>query len=209
MSAIPYILPFLVFAVFTYLGSLSGFSPVLTYTLKTVATGGCLLFFWGRFKKEISFRLDLPAIMTGIFIFFIWILLENHYPKLGSSQTAFYPGNLGQDTFIFFLAVRLLGATLVVPVMEELFWRSFALRFLIDTKFTRVPLGTFTWFSFVFVSVAFGLEHHRWLPGILAGLAYSLLLYRSRNLFSPIQSHAVTNFLLGLYVINTGHWQYW
>jgi hypothetical protein len=92
--------------------------------------------------------------------------------------------------------------------MEELFWRSFALRFVIDSKIRSVQLGTFTWFSFILVSLAFGFEHHRWLPGILAGMAYAALLYRTRNLFSPILAHAVTNFLLSIYVFGTAQWQY-
>jgi uncharacterized protein len=107
---------------------------------------------------------------------------------------------------IFF---RMFGAVLVVPVMEEIFWRSFALRVLIDHDFKKVPVGRFTWFSFIAVSVAFGFAHHQWLPGIIAGLVYAAVLYRTKNLFSPILSHAVTNLLLGLYVLWSGEWHYW
>jgi CAAX prenyl protease-like protein len=103
----------------------------------------------------------------------------------------------------------LIGATLIIPVVEELFWRSFALRFLIKPDFKSVTLGQFTWFSFLVVSIAFGFEHHRWLPGIVAGMVYAGVLYRSRNLFSPIQAHATTNFLLGIYVIATKQWHFW
>ena len=72
-----------------------------------------------------------------------------------------------QGPYVYILASHLFGAVLVVPVMEELFWRSFALRFLININFTRYALGTFTWFSYIFVSIAFGMGHHRWLPGKL------------------------------------------
>ena len=108
-----------------------------------------------------------------------------------------------------FLAFRLAGAAIVIPLAEELFWRSFALRFLEKSAFKSIPLGQFSWFSFILVSLAFGLEHHRWLPGIIAGLAYAGLLYRTKNLFSPILSHAVTNLLLGVYVLSTGRWEFW
>ena len=106
----------------------------------------------------------------------------------------------------FFYAFHLAGAALVVPLAEELFYRSFALRLLIRSDFQSVPLDRFSWFGFIVVSLAFGFEHHRWLPGVVAGMAYAGVLYRTKNLFSPIQSHAVTNLLLGIYVLVTGQW---
>lgn len=206
---IPHILPFAFFALITYLGPLLGLSPVLTYPVKTVIVGGSLAFFWRRFAREISWRMDWTALVGGVFVFLVWILLEGYYPQLGS-QEGMNPSTFGsQGSLAFFVTFRLIGAVLMVPIMEELFWRSFALRFLIDTNFTSVNLGTFTWFSFLAVSLAFGLEHHRWLPGIVAGLVYALLLYRTKNLFSPILSHAVTNLLLGVYVLWSGKWMYW
>jgi CAAX prenyl protease-like protein len=93
--------------------------------------------------------------------------------------------------------------------MEELFWRSFLLRYLIQPDFRRVPLGTFTWSSFIISVALFGVEHNQWFAGIVAGLLYTLLLYRSRSLSSCILAHAVTNFLLGMYVLITQEWQYW
>lgn len=208
LAAIPYILPFFLFAAITYLGPLLSLSPVLIYPLKTVVTGGCLFAFWKTLREEIVFRMDWPAVIAGILVFFIWIIIEGQYPQLGSS-TSFNPTSLDTGAYLTYTGFHLLGSFLIVPVMEEVFWRSFALRFLIDSRFTAVPLGTFTWFSFIIVSVAFGLEHHRWLPGIIAGLVYALVLYRTKNLFSPILAHVVTNFLLAVYVIGSDSWHFW
>ncbi|MGM0682289.1 MAG: CAAX prenyl protease-related protein [Thermodesulfobacteriota bacterium] len=206
MAAVPYILPFFIFALLTLLGPPLELSPLLVYPLKTVLTGGALLFFRKTLRKEITFRMDWPAVGAGILVFLIWIIPEGHYPQLGGPAASFNPAG---GAFLLYLVFHLLGSSLVVPVMEEVFWRSFALRFLIDNKFTAVPLGKFTWFSFILVSIAFGFEHHRWLPGIMAGLAYALVLYRTKNLFSPILAHGVTNFLLAVYVITTGSWHFW
>jgi hypothetical protein len=107
---------------------------------------------------------------------------------------------------IFF---RLLGAVIVVPIFEELFWRSFALRWLIDENFSAVPIGTFTWFSASAVILAFGFEHHRWLAGIFAGLLYHALLYYKKDLSACVIAHAVTNLLLGIYVLLTQQWSFW
>lgn len=181
----------------------------LVYPIKTIAVLALLIIFWPRIKGEIRPFMDMNAILAGIAAFILWIGLEGRYPMIGTPQ-GFNPHDHAQEAWGWVLAgIRLTGAALVVPVMEELFWRSFALRFLINSAFTRIPLGTFSWFSFVFVSVAFGLEHHRWLPGILTGLLYALMLYQKKNLFSPILAHGVTNLLLGIYVLANQAWIFW
>jgi CAAX prenyl protease-like protein len=106
-------------------------------------------------------------------------------------------------------AIRLFGAVIVVPVMEELFWRSFLIRYLVTPTFTMVPLGTFTPLSFGATVVLFGLEHHLWLAGMLAGAAYNLILYKTRRLWPCILAHALTNLLLGIHVLRTGEWHWW
>ena len=97
----------------------------------------------------------------------------------------------------------------IVPVMEELFWRSFLMRYLINQDFRSVPMGAFTWFSFMGVAILFGLEHHRVIVGIIAGLLYNLLLIRQKKLKGAILAHGVTNLGLGIYVLLTGSWMFW
>jgi CAAX prenyl protease-like protein len=93
--------------------------------------------------------------------------------------------------------------------MEEIFWRSFMLRYVITSDFTSVRIGTFTLTSFLICAVLFGLEHNLLLAGIMAGAVYSLLLYWTKSIFQCVLAHAVTNLALGLYVLQTGHWQFW
>ena len=205
---IPYVLPFFLFAFFTVLGPKISLTQSIIYPLKTTVVAICLLIFLPKWKKEIHITMDWPAILAGIIVFGLWIGLEGIVFQVGEPK-GFNPYQISPDWSSVLIGFRLLGAVLIVPIMEELFWRSFALRFLIETRFNTLPLGTFSWFSFIMVSIAFGLEHHRWLPGIIAGLAYALLLYRTKNLFSPILSHAVTNLLLGLYILITSQWKFW
>jgi hypothetical protein len=105
--------------------------------------------------------------------------------------------------------VRLLGSSLVVPVMEELFWRSFLRRYLINPDFRSIPMGAFTWFSFVGTAVLFGLEHHRVLVGVIAGVLYGLLLVYQKNLKGVVLAHGVTNLGLGIYIMVTRNWMFW
>jgi CAAX prenyl protease-like protein len=52
-------------------------------------------------------------------------------------------------------------------------------------------------------------EHSLWAAGILAGLAYGWLYMKTNNLWVPILAHAVTNGMLGLWVLHTGQWTFW
>lgn len=204
----PHVLPFAVFALFTIAASLLPLPKGLIYPAKTVLTGLCLVWAWKGFKEEIRFRFSGTAVLAGILVFVLWIALDPLYPHLGGST--FNPHEEASGPWIYLLiAFRLMGATLVVPVMEEVFWRSFGLRFIIHSDFQAVPLGRFSWYSFLGITLLFGFEHHRWLAGILAGAVYAGLLYRSKNLSDPILSHAVTNLLLGIYVLSTQSWSFW
>ena len=207
-SYIPYVFPFALFAVCIYAGPLFKVSQIFMYSIKTVLVGSSLVYFWNVYKEEIRFSINWLPIISGIFVFFIWVFFEGMYPKIGHSEFNPYIYASGYGVY-YIITFRLIGATLVVPLMEELFWRSFALRFIIKSDFKSVPLGQFSWFSFILISILFGLEHERWLVGIFAGMVYSAVLYRSKNLFDPILSHGVTNFLLGVYVLSTGQWSFW
>ncbi|MCK5311634.1 MAG: CAAX prenyl protease-related protein [Desulfobacteraceae bacterium] len=206
---LPYITPFALFALLSYFGCLSVIPEAYVYPVKAIVTTIVLVFIWKYVKNEVCFEFDLIAVIGGIIVFLFWTGLEGVYPLIGN-PIGFNPWELSSGSFVYILIVfRLFGASLVVPIIEELFWRSFALRFLIDTNFLNIRPGTFSVFSFILVSISFGFEHYRWLPGILAGFVYALCYYRTRNLFSPILAHAVTNLLLGIYVLWSGHWSFW
>ncbi len=174
----------------------------------TMLVAFSLYCFRKAYQEEVRFSLDWLSILAGFLVFAIWILPEGLYPKVGHSEFNPYAHATGYGVYVL-IGFRLIGAVLVVPLMEELFWRSFALRFLINSDFKCVPLGQFTWFSFLLGSTAYGFEHHRWLVGIIAGMVYVGVFYRSKNLFSPILSHAITKLLLGTYVLLTSQWYFW
>ena len=205
---IPYVFPFVLFAVCIYSGPLFNIPQGILYPIKTVLVASSLIYFWNAYKQEIRFSFSWLPVIAGILVFFIWILPEGMYPQIGHSEFNPYKHASGYGVHVV-IAFRLLGATLVVPLMEELFWRSFALRFAIKSDFKSVPIGQFSWFSFIFISILFGIEHQRWLVGIFAGMIYSGVLYRRKNLFDPILSHAITNSLLGIYVLSTHQWSFW
>ena len=184
------------------------------YVLKTVTVGILLWIFRHRYKSDLACCLSLFEVLVsvalGLAVLIIWIKGDGLLPFVGKNSGfnpfAYAGSGLGAGLLIFF---RLLGAALVVPIMEELFWRAFLMRYLINPHFDSVPMGTFTWFSFISVAVVFGLEHHRVVEGIIAGMIYGLIVVWQKRLTGAIIAHATTNLGLGIYVLLTGSWQFW
>lgn len=184
------------------------------YPVKTLSVALVLVLLLPRYH-EISLR-DLArysrttlSILTGLAVFVMWINMDWPIGTLGN-PTGFNPHLFTNDFTRTFLSItRISGAVVVVPVMEELFWRSFLVRYLIDQDFSKVPLGRFTWKSFLVSTALFGLEHDLFLAGMMAGAAYNMLLCHTRSLAQCIVAHAVTNLALGIFVLQTGKWNFW
>ena len=100
---------------------------------------------------------------------------------------------------------------IIVPIVEELFWRGFLLRYCIREDFENVPFGTFSWRSFLIISVAFCFEHTPpdWPAALVTSALYNIVAYKTRSLRACVIAHAVTNLLLGLYVLKTQQWGFW
>ena len=108
------------------------------------------------------------------------------------------------------LALRTLRAVIIVPIVEELFWRAWLMRWLISADFRKIPLGTYTAASFWLAAILFGSEHGSyWDVGIIAGVIYNWWMVRTKSLGDLILTHAVTNLCLSVYVISAGKWEYW
>lgn len=211
---IPYVVPFVLFLLLTEAGRFFPAAAPYLYILKTVLVGSLLWLWRDKYRADFTSGLSLGEIMTAVFcglvVLIIWIVPEKFLFQVGQS-TAFNPYALGQSqaAAIGFITVRLFGSSIVVPVMEELFWRSFLMRYLIDPKFRSVPMGAFTWLSFTGTAVLFGLEHHRVIVGIIAGVLYGGLLLYQKNLKGVIIAHGVTNLGLGIYIVVTKSWIFW
>lgn len=186
---------------------------VWLYLAKVVIVTGVLVAFRTPWKDiRLKANVLVPAVLVGLAVFVQWILLDKAipYPHQGD--------RISLDPFtaievpalrLLFLTARFYGLVLMVPVMEELFWRSFLLRYLTDSDFTKLPVGAFSWKSFSFVAIAFGLAHSEWLVAIICACAYALLLRQTRSLFACIVAHGTTNLALGIYVLVTHDWVYW
>lgn len=209
----PRILPLAVFVILTVgQGQLGATSAYWLYLVKTVV-GAWLIWETLPYVPELRWAVSWEAIVVGVAVWAAWVGLDGLYPRLSTPEGQWNPFKEfgpGSGTAWFYAGVRLLGSTIVVPPLEEVFYRSFLYRYFVRINFLTMPLGQFHALSFVVTSGIFGLMHpDRWVAGILCGLAYQGLAVRKNRLGDAMTAHGVTNLLLGLWVIWKGDWSFW
>lgn len=220
--AVPYVAPMFGFMLLTtfegYLPKPSGATYSSWYPLAysaKVAAVAVLVWMCRSTWRDLAPRASasglLLAVVLGLAVTGVWVSLDGRYPDLPmmGKRTAFDPRVLTPATRAGFITVRLIGLVLLVPLMEELFWRSFLMRWVIDQDFTKVPVGRVTPLAAAVTSGCFALAHPEWLPALLTGLAWAWLVHHTKSLRACVISHAVANLALGVYVIATGHWKFW
>lgn len=150
----------------------------------------------------------LLAVLVGVLLFWLWIHLDHGWMTVGQPGAGFIPLDHGQLDPALTL-IRLAGAVLVVPLVEELFWRSLVMRWLDQHDFLGLAPARISLRAVLASSLVFGFAHQLWLAGLLAGLVYALLYQHTQRLWTAVLAHAATNLSLGLWVIATASWQYW
>jgi exosortase E/protease (VPEID-CTERM system) len=205
--ATAYLAPFLAILVTTMItGALTAGFDVL-YPLRVVAAAA-VLWWCRRAYTELRWSWSWQPFALGLAVFVLWIALVPSGIGEPSSLREGLAG-LAPEWAALWLIFRIAGATLTVPLAEELAFRGFLLRRLQSPEWHELPPGRFSWMSLLISSLLFGLMHGSWLAGTLAGLAYAVAVYRRGNLLDASLAHATTNALLAGYVLATGAWAMW
>lgn len=209
------VVPFVLIATFAFLrGPDSGEYRYWLYLAEMLVGLWCICEM-RSLVPEMRFAVSWEAVAVGIFVFVVWIGLDPYYHKfsfLGDRQNPWNPFKQYGDGAAmgwFFVAVRTFGSALVVPPIEEAFFRSFLYRYFVRLDFMDMPFNRLHWLSLVVTSVIFGFLHYEWLAGTLCGLSYQWLVLRKNRLGDAMTAHAITNFLLGIWVVRDGAWQFW
>jgi hypothetical protein len=199
--------------------------------LQTVLCGALLIRWWPRYEMRRPCGVFI-SLAIGAGVFFLWIGLQawlEHVVNSGGAGAAitrlfqwigfgaprvegfnprFFSSSAANALSVGLRFVRLVA---VVPLLEEIFWRGFLLRWLIDPNFETVPFGTYRPGAFAITTIGFCLEHRTpdWPAALLTGMLYNLVAIRTKSLSACVLAHALTNLLLGLYVMRTGQWGFW
>jgi CAAX prenyl protease-like protein len=160
----------------------------------------------------------LSSTLMGVAVFVVWVAPDLLFPGyrehwlfrnafLGAAANGAPDAVRGNPVFLLFRAA---GSALLVPVVEELFWRAWLMRRLIAHDFEKVPLGAYSAQSFWLTALLFASEHGAyWDVGLAAGIAYNWWMVRTRSLADCVLAHAVTNGCLAVYVLAAGQWHFW
>jgi uncharacterized protein len=217
-----YLGPFVVFMALLALGELvSHFGDGLAswplaepkywiFPLQTVLCGVLLIWWW----RSYDFRWNrgwLVGVAAGLFVLGVWVSpqwLFGADARVGGFDPWFFGGG---TAFRWNVIGRVLRLVVVVPLVEELFWRGFLLRHLIRDPFHEIPFGTLNWRAFIAVALLFALAHWGpdfW-PALATGAIYNLVATFTRSLAACVIAHATTNLLLGVYIYRTQQWGFW
>jgi hypothetical protein len=172
-----------------------------------------LIWFWRSYRElelpaAVGYAQWLLAAAVGFFVFVVWVGFDQDWAVFSRTK-GFTPVLPGGGTDWTWGIVRLLGFALIVPVMEELFWRSLVLRWIDRHDFLTLAPREVSWRAFLITTALFAVEHERWFAGAVAGAAYNWLYMRTGNLWVPVAAHAITNGILGIWILYTGRWEFW
>ncbi len=217
--------PFVIFLLLTAAQGQFGPASAYWFYLAKTLVGLWLIFEIRSHVAEMRWAFSWEAVAVGIGIFAVWVGINGEWTtqnslwlKLGlahapkTAPAAWNPNiQFGTSSALawLFIVTRILGSTFIVPPLEEIFYRSFLYRYIASQNFLSVPLNRFLPIPFFVTALAFGLSHNEWLAGIICGAAYQWLVLRKNRLGDAMTAHAITNFLLGIWIVWRGAWQFW
>ena len=215
-STLAWVGPFAVFMVWL---ALDKYLPIANPAKELLRDGVLIAAIFGFARRLVPTTAPywLPSIGLGLAVFVVWIAPDALIPGW-RSQWLFQNSVTGHITTSIppaeltplMLALRLGRAALLVPIIEELFWRGWLPRWLQNSQFARIPLGQYTSFAFWTTAVLFAAEHGPfWEVGLVCGIIYNWWMRRTRSLGDLMLVHGVTNLALSVYVIATGRWTFW
>jgi len=204
--------PFVIFILLTVAQSMFGDAGQYWVYIAKSLVGAWLIWEMRGLVPEMRWNFSTEAFAIGVAVLIMWIGIDGLYPHLSADRKPPNPYlQFGEHSPLATLAIvgHILGMTLIVPPLEEVFFRSFLYRYFVRTDFENMPLNRFHPTSFIVTSVIFGFEHNEWLSGILCGFAFQWLVINKNRLGDAIAAHAITNFLLGLWIVCSRQWHFW
>jgi CAAX prenyl protease-like protein len=215
--AAPWVAPFLYFVLCLALLPKLGLPPRLELGFWLLSGLACV---WVFSRRVVRWRAITPwaSAAVGVAVFVIWIAPDTLWPQwrshwmftnsiFGQARSSLTQEALRDPVALLLRTAR---AAVLVPVVEELFWRGWMMRWIQNPDFERVALGAWQPRAFWITAALFALEHGSyWDVGLLAGAAYNAWMVRTRNLADLVLAHAVTNSCLCAWVLTTGRFEYW
>ena len=181
------------------------------FPLQAIVCGVLLVWFWKYYDWGKKWHTVL-GIAAGLVVLVLWISPQGIFGAAPRTD-GFNPDTFAGNPSLWWstVALRFLRLVIIVPLLEEIFWRGFLMRYLIKEDFTKVPFGEFSPIAFSVVTLMFGLAHWGpdFLPAIITCVIYNFVAVKTKSLACCVIAHAVTNLGLGIYIMQTKQWGFW
>jgi len=179
--------------------------------LQAILCGWILWLFRDTYRLRAPKQLIFTTFI-GILVFIIWVAPQAFLgfdPRTDGFQVDEVTSNTGLQLLL--LSLRFIRLVIVVPFLEELFWRGFLLRYFVNDHFWKVAVGRTNAFGFVAVTILFALAHSEAdrPAALLTSALYNIVFLKTRSVASCILAHAITNLALGIYIMVTKQWGFW
>ena len=201
-QALPYAVPIMVMMLATMVSRAMTSEFDYFYFLRPLLTGLTLTAFWSKYDWFRQ-KPHLSSMVAGIMVYIFWVGQSTPTATDGPFEM------LGLTLGSLWVVARLMGAVIIVPVVEELAFRGFLMRRLQSIHFWEVPYERLHLPALVLSSLAFGALHSELWAGFLAGLCYGWLATRKGGLVNAIMAHAITNLCIGIQAVYCGDWWLW
>ena len=177
------------------------------YWLRLPAALALLLLF-RRSYGTLDWRCSWRGLAAGCAVFVVWLLAARWLSPQADMPVALTDMSMFERGW--WIATRAAMAVCIVPMVEELAFRGFLMRRLVNADFAAVRFRDVRMLALLISSVLFGLSHGGyWLPGIFAGLLFGAVAVRTGRFGEAFAAHAVANMLLAATVLVFGNWQLW
>lgn len=214
----PWIAPFATFMIWLAVGPFLGLSQPLESILRVGSLVLVLLTVSRRVVFSLRVKHWVPSILLGLTVGVLWVLPDllfdgyrSHWlfqnSITGGVIVSIPPGDLG-DPLV--LTLRIVRAALLVPILEEIFWRGYLPRWIVDNDWARVPMGTYNKLAFIGTALLFASEHGPfWDVGLLCGVVYNWYMWKTKSLGDLVLVHVMSNAALTAMVLITNRYSFW
>lgn len=193
-QVVAYIVPFILFMLIGLILNAFWLYPELGYPVLVILLTPVIWYFRRAVLAGWD-GIDPFAFLAGLGVGVGWVLLAEP-----NAETLPGLATLSATATVAWVAFRIFGTVVIIPIVEEAFFRGYLLDRLNAGGAVTVV------FAVAVSSLTFAALHGRILEAGIAGVVFSLIMLRRRNLIDAILCHATANGFIAVAAMLNADW---